>query len=246
LVTAEAKPLLQGTFAGTLNYMAPEQLRGSMVDGRTDIFALGPVLYEMLAGRRPLESETTANVITAILHADPPPLALLPSRDVPPPLEHLIRTCLAKDPDDRWQSARDVQRELSFIGHGSTAAGVTRAKIKLQRWRWGLMLAMTIAAALTIPWMLQSTSAPTAVPAPRVRFNVQPIGPATLLIDQTEARVSLTDVTWHSLLVRGTRLRSGSARLTPWWRAKLGPPTAPRSPSGRPTVDRLASTPTAR
>ena len=190
LLTAEAKPLLQGTFAGTLHYMAPEQLRGSTVDGRTDIFALGAVLYEMLAGRRPFESETTASVITAILHADPPPLALLPSRDVPAPLEHLIRTCLAKDPDDRWQSARDVQRELSFIDDGRTTAVVTRAKIKLQRWGWALMLAIAIAAALAMPWMLQSTLAPTAVPAARVRFNVQPVGPATLLIDQMEARVS--------------------------------------------------------
>jgi eukaryotic-like serine/threonine-protein kinase len=192
LATAEVKPLLQGTFVGTLNYMAPEQLRGSMVDGRTDIFALGTVLYEMLAGRRPFESDTTASVITAILHADPPPLALLPSRHVPPPLEHLIRTCLAKDPDDRWQSARDVQRELSFIADGRTPAGVTRKKIKLQRWHWGLMLAITIAAALATPWMLQSRLAPTpiAMPAPRVRFNVQPVGPAMLLIDQIEARVS--------------------------------------------------------
>ena len=190
LLTAEAPPLLQGTFAGTLNYMAPEQLRGSRVDGRTDIFALGTVLYEMLAGRRPFESETTSSVITAILHADPPPLVLLPSRDVPPALEHLIRTCLAKDPDDRWQSARDVQRELSLIDHGRTTTGLTRATIKLQRWRWGLMLAITIVAALAIPWMLQSTFAPTAVPAARVRFNVQPVGPATLLIDQMEARVS--------------------------------------------------------
>ncbi len=192
LLTAEVKPLLQGTFVGTLNYMAPEQLRGSMVDGRTDIFALGAVLYEMLAGRRPFESDTTASVITAILHADPPPLALLSSRDVPPPLEHLIRTCLAKDPDDRWQSARDVQRELSFIADGRTPAGVTRKKIKLQRWHWGLMLAITIAAALATPWMLQSRLAPTpiAMPAPHVRFNVQPVGPAMLLIDQMEARVS--------------------------------------------------------
>src|SRR5688500_2986648 len=102
LPTAEAKPL-QGTCAGTLHYMAPEQLRGSPVDGRTDIFALGAVLYQMLAGRRPFEGETTSSVITAILHADAPPLASLPPRPVPPPLEHLIRTCLAKDPDDRWQ-----------------------------------------------------------------------------------------------------------------------------------------------
>ena len=190
LLTAEVKPLLQATFAGTLDYMAPEQLRGSMVDGRTDIFALGAVLYEMLAGRRPFEGDTTASVTTAILHADPPPLALPPSRDVPP-LEHLIRTCLAKDADDRWQSARDVQRELSFIAGDRTPAGATRKKIKLQRWHWGLMLAI-IAAALATPWMLPSRSAPTptAMPAPRVRFNVQPVSPAMLPIDQMEVRVS--------------------------------------------------------
>ena len=191
LSTAAAKPL-QGTCAGTLHYMAPEQLRGSPVDGRTDIFALGAVLYQMLAGRRPFEGETTSSVITAILHADAPPLASLPPRPVPPPLEHLIRTCLAKDPDDRWQSARDVERELSFIANGRATAGVPALKSKRRRWALWTILAGAFGASLVSAWWLQPKweRTPIAPPAARVRFNVQPAAPATLSTDQMEARVS--------------------------------------------------------
>lgn len=186
LSTAEALP---DTGAGTLYYMAPEQLRGDMVDARTDIFALGALLYEMVSGRRPFDGGTMAHVITAILHADPAPLESLPSRGVSAPLEHLIRTCLAKDPDDRWQSAREVHRELSFIAEGRTTAGAPR-RSKRQLWLRGAILATTIAALLVVAWMWQSRRAAPVAPPSRVQFEVQPAAPATLPPDRIEARVS--------------------------------------------------------
>jgi eukaryotic-like serine/threonine-protein kinase len=190
LPTVEARPL-PGTCAGTLHYMAPEQLQGRMVDARTDIFALGTVLYEVLTGRRPFASESDAGIVAAILHVDPPPFESLPAGRIPAQLEHLIRTCLAKDPEDRWQSARDVQRELSFIAEGRSTAGVPRGRRK-RRLVWGALLATTAAVSLATPWVLRSswTSTPIAAPAARVRFDVRPIAPAMLVTDQMEARVS--------------------------------------------------------
>jgi len=118
---------------------------------------------------------------------------------VPPPLEHLIRTCLAKDPDDRWQSARDVERELSFIADGRATAGVPPPKSKRRRWPLWTMLAGAFAASLVTAWWLQAKwdRTPIAPPAARVRFNVQPPAPATLSTDQMEARVSPTSPCVH-------------------------------------------------
>ena len=104
----------QGTILGTLQYMAPEQLEGREADARTDIFAFGLVLFEMVTGRKAFEAKSQASLISAILRDDPPaPSSLQPV--APRALDRLVRICLAKDPDDRWQSARDLQRELAWI-----------------------------------------------------------------------------------------------------------------------------------
>ncbi len=94
-----------GNIVGTVQYMSPEQLQGKDADARSDIFALGAVLYEMLTARKAFEGVTQATVLGAILHADPPPVAH-------GALNRVIRRCLAKDPEERWQSARDVMLEL--------------------------------------------------------------------------------------------------------------------------------------
>ncbi len=101
----------QGTILGTFQYMAPEQLEGRDADVRTDIFAFGAVLYEMVTGKRAFEGKTQANLIAAILDREPQPASAI-APTVPGRLEDIIRTCLAKDPDDRWQSAGDLKREL--------------------------------------------------------------------------------------------------------------------------------------
>src|SRR5262245_5509830 len=105
---------LQGTILGTLQYMAPEQIEGQEADARTDIFAVGAVAYEMLTGRKACESKTQAGLISAILKDTPPSVASLRPL-TPAALDRIVSTCLAKDPDDRWQSARDLVRGLRWI-----------------------------------------------------------------------------------------------------------------------------------
>jgi serine/threonine-protein kinase len=107
-----ARPLTgEGTIVGTLHYMAPEQVEGRVadIDGRTDIFAFGAVVYEMATGKKAFEGSSQASVIAKILEHNPPqPLS-------PPSLDRLVKVCLAKDPDARWQTATDVCRELKWI-----------------------------------------------------------------------------------------------------------------------------------
>jgi serine/threonine protein kinase len=101
------------TLVGTLPYMAPEQLAGQPADARTDLWALGCVLYEMLTGTRPFAGKTTASLMAAILEQPAPPLADRAPL-TPPLVDHLVRRCLEKDPEQRWQSARDVALELDW------------------------------------------------------------------------------------------------------------------------------------
>ena len=188
-ITVEGRAV-PNTFVGTLHYMAPEQLQGRPVDARSDIFALGVVLYHMVSGRRPFEGDTPANVMAAILNANPPPLDSYSLRPVPPSVEHLIRTCLAKDPEDRWQTAQDIQRELTGIADTHVQASVSPTKRPRTWWlRWLLPLG-AIAVLLVVIWVWHSSWAAEAAPILPVRFDVQPMAPATLPIGEIEARVS--------------------------------------------------------
>jgi len=119
---AHGEPLTdRGSILGTVQYMAPEQLEGQEADARTDIFAFGAVLYEMLTGRKPFEGKSQASVMAAILEREPPTLTrLMPS--LPPSLDHLVRRCLAKEPDKRWQSALDLMAQLEWIQANRTSA----------------------------------------------------------------------------------------------------------------------------
>lgn len=105
----------EGSILGTLPYMAPEQVEGRDADARSDIFAFGVVLYELIAGRRPFMGDTPAHLAAAILREEPRPLTAIEPR-TPPALADVVRTCLEKDPDKRWQSARDVKHALELIG----------------------------------------------------------------------------------------------------------------------------------
>jgi len=123
-----SRPLTaEGTIVGTFHYMAPEQLEGKEADARTDLWGLGCVLYEMATGKRAFEGTSQASLIVAILEHEPAAItALRPAS--PPVLEHVVRGCLAKDPADRWQSARDIMRELAWIaGAGEASPGIAGA-----------------------------------------------------------------------------------------------------------------------
>lgn len=91
--------------------MAPESLDGKEADARTDLFAFGAILYEMVTGKKAFAGEGRASLIAAIMHVDPPAMSTLQSM-TPPALDHVVKTCLAKSPDDRWQTAGDVGRHL--------------------------------------------------------------------------------------------------------------------------------------
>jgi eukaryotic-like serine/threonine-protein kinase len=122
LPTTPANLTAQGTILGTFQYMAPEQLDGQEADARTDIFAFGAVVYEMITGRKAFEGKSQASLIGAILERDPPPVSTLQPLS-PPALDRVVQTCLTKDPDRRWQSAGDLTRELQWIADtGSQAA----------------------------------------------------------------------------------------------------------------------------
>jgi eukaryotic-like serine/threonine-protein kinase len=141
--TPPATITAQGTILGTLQYMAPEQIEGQEADARTDIFAFGAVLYEMLTGRKAFEGKTQAGLIGAILKdTSPSTISLQPL--TPPALDRIVRTCLAKDPDDRWQSARDLNRELTWIVEAGAQRdrGATRV-VRPSHW-WTLAIAITI------------------------------------------------------------------------------------------------------
>jgi len=106
---ADATATLEGTVVGTAAYMAPEQIQGKTLDGRSDIFSFGAVLYELLSGRRAFPGETTASVIAAILHSEPVPL------DSPPALSRIVKRCLAKDPSERYQTMMELRSALESI-----------------------------------------------------------------------------------------------------------------------------------
>src|SRR5262249_12348055 len=120
-----------GAILGTLQYMAPEQIEGKKTDPRTDIFAFGAVLYEMLTGKKAFEAKSQAGILAAILEHDPTPLTTHLS-SAPPPLDRLINRCVSKDPDERWQSASDLASELQWIAQAAAQAGteasVSRSK----------------------------------------------------------------------------------------------------------------------
>ena len=143
----------EGTILGTFQYMAPEQLEGLEADPRTDIFALGTLLYEMATGRRAFEGKTRTSLIAAIVSAEPRPLREIQPL-TPPAFEHVIQRCLAKEPEDRWQSAHDVAEELRWIGSGSSeaAAPITSSHTFRRRLPWFVASLLGVIAAAAVAW----------------------------------------------------------------------------------------------
>jgi Tol biopolymer transport system component len=140
----------EGTILGTFQYMAPEQLEGKDADARTDVFAFGAVLYEMVTRRKAFSGASQASLISAIMQNDPPPISTLQPM-TPPALERVVKTCLAKDPEERWQSAADIKRELKWIGEGpasGVAAPLVARRKNRERLSWGLTaVALLLAVA---------------------------------------------------------------------------------------------------
>jgi serine/threonine protein kinase/Tol biopolymer transport system component len=164
----------QGSILGTFQYMAPEQIEGLEADARTDIFAFGTLLFEMLTGRPAFAGKTRATVLGAILKDEPPPVSGLDA-SVPRATDHVIARCVAKDPIDRWQSARDVLHELQWIASGAAAPATPASPPAPRGPRWqhwtalvGLALFSIGVTALLMP---RTRSAP---PSEVVRFVIPP------------------------------------------------------------------------
>ena len=179
---------VSGVVMGTVNYMAPERLHGKPADARSDLFAFGALLFEMLTGRRAFEGSSPLTVIIGILERDPPVLADLQPL-APPALDRLVRGCLAKNPAERWDSALLAAQELRRIGAGertpvpvdrddpaprlppdappplerqpSVDAGSRARALTRRRWlRWSAAAALLVAAAAAVWWSLTPASSP--------------------------------------------------------------------------------------
>ena len=163
----------RGTILGTVRYMSPEQLEGKEVDSRTDLFALGEILFEMATGLPAFTGKTKASLIAAVLTAEPTSISKLQPVS-PPALDQLVRGCLAKDPDERWQSAHDVKLALQWIAAGGFEEDKPNTAISgkknLERLAWSLMtLASLMVATLTVHHFRKPASEPQSI-----RFLIAP------------------------------------------------------------------------
>jgi serine/threonine-protein kinase len=144
----------QGSIVGTFQYMAPEQLEGHEADQRTDIFAFGTIVYEMITGKKAFAGKSQASLISAIMSSDPPPIGTSQPL-TPPALDRVVKKCLEKAPSERWQSAKDLGDELRWIADAGSDAGVPAQKPKQHSRRWpGAIVAAALIVAATMGWGL--------------------------------------------------------------------------------------------
>ena len=178
----ESQPLTsRGTILGTFQYMSPEQLEGKEADARSDIFAFGCVLYEMLTGQKAFTGKSQASLIGSIMNTEPPPISSIQPM-IPPALDRVVKGCLAKEPEHRWSTAHDVMLQLQWVAEGGSAAGlpapVAARRKSREKLAWGVAAALLLAAgALAYGFVRRSPKPPRTV-----RFEV-PVPPNLISID---------------------------------------------------------------
>jgi serine/threonine protein kinase len=175
LPTMQTAATAAGTILGTVQYMAPEQLEAQEADARTDIFAFGLVVFEMATGKKAFEGKTSASVMAKIMESEAPSISSVQPM-IPRELDRIVKTCLAKEPDERWQNAADLKRELKWIGaasqpetpavHPAPAAGKTK-----REWLAWALCGVVFAPALTLA-AIHFTEKPAPAP-PLLRFQVR-------------------------------------------------------------------------
>ncbi|HEY7575468.1 MAG TPA: protein kinase, partial [Thermoanaerobaculia bacterium] len=182
----------EGTILGTFQYMAPEQLEGKDADARTDIFALGAVLYEMATGKKAFSGASRASLISSIMMSEPQPVSQAQPTS-PSALDRVVAVCLAKEPEARWQTAHDVRLQLEWIARGGSPSGVSAVTASGRRPRrellaWGIAGLALAAAALG--WIRAAGRPEPATQA--VRFSVAP--PANAAFETVGGNVGLVTV----------------------------------------------------
>ena len=198
----------QGTVVGTFQYMSPEQVEGKETDARSDIFSLGAVLYEMATGQRPFGGNTTASVIAAVLERDPAPISSVRPMS-PPALDRVVKTCLAKDPDERFQTVHDLKLQLKWIVDGAVSSASQAApappfakKRSREKLAWTLAGTLALLLLAGVAWISRRPHA--TEPAPVLAFIPPPpdtrllafgfgAGPVAVSPDGTKVAFSAID-----------------------------------------------------
>jgi len=222
----------EGTILGTFQYMAPEQVEGKEADARTDIFAFGCVLHEMATGKKAFSGTTQASLISAILRDEPQPISQVQPMS-PAALDRIVKKCLAKDPEDRWQNAADLASELKWIAEGGSQTGLPTPGITRRRnrervaWIIAAIIVVALAAALLHP--LRKPASPKTIrfsvaPPEKAEFvsfpeagslALSPDGTSLALIAATEGKTSL----WVRRLdaLAATELKGTAGAISPFW-----------------------------
>ncbi len=156
-----------GVVMGTLGYMSPEQVRGTAVDARSDIFSFGAILYEMVSGKRAFKKDTAADTMAAILNEDPPELSVT-NQSISPALDRVVRHCLEKSPEQRFHSAHDLAFDLETISgvSGSTPAAGSRSPPS-GIWGKPLLAAALVGVGLLAGWSVSAIRRKTPAPSYR-------------------------------------------------------------------------------
>jgi len=194
----------EGTILGTFQYMAPEQLEGKEADGRTDIFAFGAVLYEMATGRTAFTGASRASLISSIMTSEPPAISTVEPM-TPPGLEHIVQRCLAKGPDDRWQSAGDVSGELRWLA-SAPSRGAPAVSVRSRNGRAVAIVALLLLAALLAAFAL-SRLRPGASRPQAVRFLIAPPAGALFTHDVVATNMAISPDGRHLAFVASSQGR---------------------------------------
>jgi eukaryotic-like serine/threonine-protein kinase len=194
----------EGTIVGTFQYMSPEQVEGKELGGRSDIFSLGAVLYEMLTGQRAFLGKSQLSVASAILEKEPEPISALKPM-TPPALDHVIRRCLAKDPEERWQMARDLMLELKWLAEPGSQAGAPSpvASQRKSRERLAWCAATAFLALTTIAFAIGFLQRGAKVSEP-MRLTAEIGADAALTTTYGPAAILSPDGTHLAFVARGT------------------------------------------